>query len=81
MRNSNLQKNLEQTILFESEDIKSEAFKVTEGKGVNAVIDCVGAEETIRNSVGILSKGGVLVVVGLFGNQIRIPYLVRRGKL
>ena len=57
----------------ESQDIKSEVFKITEDKGVNAVIDCVGAEETIRNSVKILSKGGVLVVVGLFGNQIRMP--------
>jgi alcohol dehydrogenase, propanol-preferring len=57
----------------ESQDIKSEIFKITEHKGVSAVIDFVGAEETIRDSVRILSKGGVLVVVGLFGNQIRIP--------
>lgn len=27
----------------ESQDIKSEIFKITEDKGVNAVIDCVGA--------------------------------------
>ena len=57
----------------ESQDIKSEIFKITEEKGVTAVIDCVGAEETIRDSVRILSKSGVLVVVGLFGNQIRFP--------
>jgi alcohol dehydrogenase, propanol-preferring len=55
------------------QDIKSEVFKITEGKGVNAIIDCVGAEETIRDSVRILSKSGVLVVVGLFGNQTKIP--------
>ena len=46
---------------------------MTEGQGVNVVIDCVGAEETIRDSIRILSKGGVLVVVGLFGNQIKMP--------
>ena len=57
----------------ESQDIKGEIFRITEDKGVNAVIDCVGAEETITDSVRILSKSGVLVVVGLFGNQIRIP--------
>jgi alcohol dehydrogenase, propanol-preferring len=57
----------------ESQDIKSEIFKITEEKGLNVVIDCVGAEETIRDSARILSKSGVLVVVGLFGNQIRIP--------
>ena len=57
----------------ESQDIKNDVFKITEGKGVNAVIDCVGAEETIRDSVRILSKSGALVVVGLFANQIKIP--------
>jgi alcohol dehydrogenase, propanol-preferring len=56
-----------------SQDIKSEVFRMTEGQGVNVVIDCVGAEETIRDSIRILSKGGVLVVVGLFGNQIKMP--------
>ncbi len=59
--------------LKECQDIKSEIFKITEEKGVNAIIDCVGAEETIRDSARILSKSGVLVVVGLFGNQIGIP--------
>ncbi|MFY9798298.1 MAG: zinc-binding dehydrogenase [Candidatus Nitrosopolaris sp.] len=46
---------------------------MTQDKGVNVVIDCVGAEETIRDSVRILNKSGVLVVVGLFGNEIKIP--------
>jgi propanol-preferring alcohol dehydrogenase len=55
------------------QDIKSEVFRITEGVGVRAVIDCVGTEETIKDSVRILSKRGVLVVVGLFGNQIKMP--------
>ena len=56
-----------------SQDIKSEVSRMTYGQGVNVVIDCVGAEETIRDSIRILSKGGVLVVVVLFGNQIKMP--------
>jgi alcohol dehydrogenase, propanol-preferring len=47
----------------ESQDIKGEIFRITENKGVNAVIDCVGAEETITYSVRMLSKSGVLVLV------------------
>ena len=39
-----------------SQDIKSEVFRITEGQGVNVVIDCVGAEETIRDSIRILRK-------------------------
>jgi propanol-preferring alcohol dehydrogenase len=55
------------------QDIKSEILKITQGQGVNAVIDCVGAEETIRESTRMLGKCGVFVVVGLFGSQIKMP--------
>ena len=52
--------------------------KIAEDKGigVDVVIDCVGADTTIEDSCRILNKGGSLVVVGLFGSQIKIP-LVR----
>jgi D-arabinose 1-dehydrogenase-like Zn-dependent alcohol dehydrogenase len=39
------------------------------------VLDTVGAENTISDSAKILAKGGALVVVGLFGGQIKIPLL------
>jgi alcohol dehydrogenase, propanol-preferring len=62
-----------------SQNIRSEiTSKISEGKGtgVDVVIDCVGADATIEDSCRILNKGGSLVVVGLFGSQIKIP-LVR----
>jgi alcohol dehydrogenase, propanol-preferring len=62
-----------------SQNIRSEIkSKLSEGKemGVDVVIDCVGADATIEDSCRILNKGGSLVVVGLFGSQIKIP-LVR----
>jgi propanol-preferring alcohol dehydrogenase len=40
---------------------------------VDVVIDTVGAENTIGDSVKILAKNGALVVVGLFGGQIKLP--------
>ena len=55
--------------------IRRDVLQITGGKGVNVVVDCVGTEETIRNSVGILSKGGVLVMIGLFGGQINMPLI------
>ncbi|HEX6027725.1 MAG TPA: zinc-binding dehydrogenase, partial [Nitrososphaeraceae archaeon] len=61
------------------QNIRSEIKnKLSEGKetGVDIVIDCVGADATIEASCRILNKGGSLVVVGLFGSQIKIP-LVR----
>jgi alcohol dehydrogenase, propanol-preferring len=62
-----------------SQNIRSEILsKITEGRrtGVDVVIDCVGTEATVEDSCRILNKGGSLVVVGLFGSQIKIP-LVR----
>ena len=62
-----------------SQNIRSEILsKITEGRrtGVDVVIDCVGAGTTVEDSCRILNKGGSLVVVGLFGSQIKIP-LVR----
>ena len=62
-----------------SQNIRNEIIsKTTEGgsTGVDVVIDCVGTEATIEDSCRILNKGGVLVIVGLFGSQIKIP-LVR----
>lgn len=61
------------------QNIRSEiTSKISEGKGtgVDVVIDCVGADATIEDSCKILNKGGSIVVVGLFGSQIKIP-LVR----
>jgi propanol-preferring alcohol dehydrogenase len=65
--------------ISKSQNIRSEITnKISEGKGtgVDVVIDCVGADATIEDSCRILNKGGSLVVVGLFGSQIKIP-LVR----
>jgi alcohol dehydrogenase, propanol-preferring len=55
------------------QDLRNELLQITKGKGVDVVIDTVGAEGTIRNSIKILAKNGALVVVGLFGSQIKIP--------
>jgi alcohol dehydrogenase, propanol-preferring len=53
-------------------DIREQITKIT-GKGVDIVIDCVGAENTTRDAFRLLNKGGDLVVVGMFGNEVKIP--------
>ena len=54
-------------------NIREEVLKITSGKGIDVVIDCVGAENTIYDSIRLLNKRGILVVVGLFGTNIMIP--------
>jgi alcohol dehydrogenase, propanol-preferring len=56
-------------------NIRQEVLGHTDGRGIDVVIDTVGAENTINDSIRTLAKGGTLVVVGLFGAQIRIPLL------
>jgi len=41
--------------------------------GVWAIIDFVGSASTVRLGIDCLTKGGKLVVVGLFGGEISIP--------
>jgi alcohol dehydrogenase, propanol-preferring len=53
-------------------DIREQVTKIT-GRGVHVVVDCVGAENTTTDAFRILNKGGALVVVGMFGNEVNIP--------
>jgi D-arabinose 1-dehydrogenase-like Zn-dependent alcohol dehydrogenase len=57
--------------------------QVTEAAGgaVWAVVDFVGAGDTVRFATDALTKGGTLVVVGLFGGEITMstPYFPMRA--
>lgn len=41
--------------------------------GAYAVLDFVGAEATVNYGLGCLRKGGMLVIVGLYGGALNIP--------
>ena len=43
--------------------------------GIWAAIDFVGAANTVRIGIDSLTKGGKLIVVGLFGGEINLPTL------
>jgi propanol-preferring alcohol dehydrogenase len=58
---------------IEFSKIKDQVLAITKGKGIDVIIDCVGAENTVNNSIKLLNKGGTLVVVGLFGDQMTFP--------
>ena len=46
------------TSKYQKQQLREEVLKATNRKGVDVVIDCVGAENTIYNSVRLLNKGG-----------------------
>ena len=54
-------------------DLSGELMKLTGKRKLDAVIDCVGAKETIQTGFGLLATSGAFVSVGLVGNTIEIP--------
>lgn len=43
------------------------------GGAVWAVIDCVGSSQTVQAGMDLLTKGGQLVQIGLFGGHVDLP--------
>jgi alcohol dehydrogenase, propanol-preferring len=54
-------------------NLSDELMKLTGKRKLDAVIDCVGAKETIQTGFGLLATSGAYVSVGLVGNSIEIP--------
>jgi propanol-preferring alcohol dehydrogenase len=50
-----------------------DSAKTAAGGSVWAVLDCVGAAQTVRTGLDLLVKGGQLIQVGLFGGRIELP--------
>lgn len=46
--------------------------KAAAGGAVWAALDCVGTEQTVNSAMAMLTKGGQLVQVGLFGGKVEI---------
>lgn len=55
-----------------AEDATAKLLELT-GGGATSIVDFVGAESTANFGYQCLARGGILVVVGLFGGQIAIP--------
>jgi propanol-preferring alcohol dehydrogenase len=55
------------------DDLRKELARLTGKPELDGVIDCAGAEETIRMGFALLAREGAFVSVGLVGNRIDIP--------
>jgi len=41
-------------------------------EGIDVVFECVGIEKSIRDAMDLIRKGGRVVVVGVFGNEVKV---------
>ncbi|MEW6273255.1 MAG: zinc-binding dehydrogenase, partial [Thermodesulfobacteriota bacterium] len=56
-----------------TEDVRAQLEELTGHRELDGVIECAGAEESIRLSFGLLATEGAVVSVGLVGNRIDVP--------
>lgn len=61
------------TRTFDSSDPQTSRDIRKSTGGAYAVLDFVGAEATVNYGLGCLRKGGMLVIVGLYGGALTIP--------
>ena len=57
------------------EDVQNELQRLTGRRDVDAVLDCAGAEESLRLGCSILALEGALTSVGLMGQRVEVPLL------
>lgn len=57
------------------EDVQNELQRLTGRRDVDAVLDCAGAEESLRLGCSILAQEGALTSVGLMGQRVEVPLL------
>ena len=55
------------------DDVRGELARLTGRGEVEGILDCVGAEATIKLGFGLLATSGTYVSVGLVGQRIEIP--------
>lgn len=55
------------------EDLAAEIRKLTQGRGVDAILDFVGTDATLATAVASLAKLGAVVLVGAGGGRLEMP--------
>jgi propanol-preferring alcohol dehydrogenase len=58
---------------IEKSDVNDQINKITNGSGFDIVLDTVSLESTLDLAVKSLNRNGAIVVIGLFGQEIRMP--------
>ncbi|HEV2709401.1 MAG TPA: galactitol-1-phosphate 5-dehydrogenase [Edaphobacter sp.] len=63
----------DQTLQFSGAELLSEILRLTEGRGVDVVLEAVGRNETVGSAIDCVRKGGTVTLVGNITPQVTIP--------
>lgn len=61
------------TLDYSKVDIISEIMKITGGRGVDAVIEALGTQQTFESALRVLKPGGTLSSLGVYSTDLTIP--------
>lgn len=61
------------TLDFRKVDVVAEIFNITGGRGVDAAIEALGAQQTFESALRVLKPGGTLSSLGVYSTDLSIP--------
>lgn len=58
---------------FTSGDPVAQIIELTDGRGVDVAIECLGRQETFEGALRVLRPGGTLSSLGVYSSDLRLP--------
>ncbi len=63
----------DKTLQLSEAELLHEILRLTEGRGVDIVLEAVGRDETVNGAINCVRKGGTVTLVGNIASQVSIP--------
>ena len=63
----------DETLLVSGADLLREVLRLTNGRGVDVVLEAVGRNETVASAIDCVRKGGTVTLVGNIAPEVSIP--------
>jgi L-iditol 2-dehydrogenase len=63
----------DKTLLLSGAELTKEILRLTEGRGVDVVLEAVGRNETIATAIDSVKKGGTVTLIGNITPQVNLP--------
>ena len=59
-----------------SESLMDASRRVFGERGIDVVFDCAGVQETISDAVGVVNKGGIIVIIAVYDEMPRVDLAI-----
>jgi L-iditol 2-dehydrogenase len=66
----------DETLLLSGAELTQEIYRLTDGRGVDLVLEAVGRDETIAAAIASVRKGGTVTLIGNISPEVKIPLQV-----